>query len=111
MLSMPCRIAAAILDRNGFHTRYSILAPAVPSSFGGPSTCTWVCVCVCGCQNLRLREQWLNKEMSAVGADPKHEKVLDEINQVTLEVAKIESRLLDMGKGSRKRSGSSEEQF
>ena len=60
-------------------------------------------------QNLRLREQWLKKEMSTVGADPKHEKVLDEINQVTLEVAKIESRLVDMGKGSRKRSDSSEE--
>ena len=60
-------------------------------------------------QNLRLREQWLKKEMSTVGADPKHEKVLEEINQVTLEVAKIESRLVDMGKGSRKRSDSSEE--
>ena len=47
--------------------------------------------------------------MSTVGADPKHEKVLDEINQVTLEVAKIESRLVDMGKGSQKRSDSSEE--
>ena len=48
--------------------------------------------------------------MSAVGADPKHEKVLDEINnQVTLEVAKIESRLVDMGKGSQNRSDSSEE--
>ena len=60
-------------------------------------------------QNLRLREQWLKKEMSTVGADPKHEKVLEEINQVTLEVAKIQSRLEDMGKGSRKRSDSSEE--
>ena len=37
--------------------------------------------------------------MSTVGADPKHEKVMDEINQVTLEVAKTESRLVDMGKG------------
>jgi hypothetical protein len=47
--------------------------------------------------------------MSTVGADPKHEKVLDEINQVTLEVAKIESRLVDMGKGSQYRNGSAEE--
>ena len=39
--------------------------------------------------------------MSAVGADPEHKKVLDEINQVTLEVAKIESRLEDMGKNGR----------
>ena len=60
-------------------------------------------------QNLRVREQWLKKEMSTVGADPKHEKVMDEINQVTLEVAKIESRLMDMGKGSQERSDSSEE--
>ena len=47
--------------------------------------------------------------MSAVGADPTHEKVLDEINQVTLEVAKTESRLVDMGKGSQNRSDNSEE--
>ena len=47
--------------------------------------------------------------MSTVGADPKHEKVLEEINQVTLEVAKIESRLGEMGKGSPKRSDSPEE--
>ena len=60
-------------------------------------------------QNLRVRGQWLKKEMSAVGADPKHEKVMDEINEVTLEVAKIESRLMDMGKGSQERSDSSEE--
>ena len=59
-------------------------------------------------QNLRVREYWLKKEMSTVGADPKHEKVMDEINQVALEVAKIESRLMDMGKGSQERSDSSE---
>ena len=58
-------------------------------------------------QNLRLREQWLKKEMSTVGADPKHEKVMNEINQVSLEVGKIESRLVEMGKGSRERSDSS----
>ena len=45
--------------------------------------------------------------MSAVGADPKHEKVMDEINQVSLEVGTIESRLMEMGKGSRERSDSS----
>ena len=39
IFSVPPRIAAAIFDRNGFHTRYSIFAPAVPSAFGGPSTC------------------------------------------------------------------------
>ena len=32
---------------------------------------------------------------------------MDEINQATLEVGKIESRLVEMGKGSRERSGSS----
>ena len=32
-------------------------------------------------QNLRLREQWLKKEISTVGADPKHEKVLEEIKK------------------------------
>ena len=38
-----------------------------------------------------------------------HEKVMNEINQVSLEVGKIESRLMEMGKGSRERSGSSKE--
>ena len=41
---------------------------------------------------MRIREQWLKKEMSTVGADPKHEKGMDEINQATLEVGKIENR-------------------
>ena len=60
-------------------------------------------------QHLRLREQWLKKEMSTVDSDPRQEKVMDEINQVSLEVGKIESRLLEMGKGFRERSeGSSE---
>ena len=59
--------------------------------------------------NLRVREQWLKKEMSTVGADPKHEKVMDEINQVSLEVGKIESRLMEMGKESREHSNSSKE--
>ena len=47
--------------------------------------------------------------MPTVGADPKNEKVMDEINQVTLEVGKIESRLMEMGKGSQVSSDSSEE--
>ena len=47
--------------------------------------------------------------MSTVDADPKHEKVMNGINQVSLEVGKIESRLIEMGKGSRERSDSSKE--
>ena len=47
--------------------------------------------------------------MSTVGADPKHEKVMDEINQVSLEVGKIESKLTEMGRESQERSDSSEE--
>ena len=37
IVSTPPRIAAQSLDRNGFHTRYSIFV-VVPSSFAGPST-------------------------------------------------------------------------
>ena len=47
--------------------------------------------------------------MSTVDNDPRQEKVMNEINQVSLEVGKIESRLMEMGKGSRERSESSKE--
>ena len=60
-------------------------------------------------QNLRVREQWLKSEMAKVGEDLSNEKVMDEINQVTLEVGKIESRLQEMGKGSQGSNGSSKE--
>ena len=45
--------------------------------------------------------------MATVGADLKNEKVMNEINQVTLEVGKIESKLQEMGMGSRGSNDSS----
>jgi hypothetical protein len=58
-------------------------------------------------QNLRTREQWLKNEMAKVGEDLSDQKVIDEIDQVTLEVGKIESKLQEMGMGSRGSNDSS----
>ena len=57
-------------------------------------------------KNLRERTQWLKDKLTTAGADPA-EKLWEEIDQVQLEVGKIESRLEDMGEESQERNDSS----